>query len=365
MIYCNMTKPIEILHGNFDKKICTLQSIFTILKDVECPECDIEAEFNSANSEYNDNVINILCDYYVALDMDTKCKMVERYDDFIVSRNFVSKFDSVSATLKELCKRKNIERSDEITALLRRYNDIPVDMEVKKYDYKTCPECSSKMTVYPHQSEIRCGGCAFTILLKGTVFDETQFYSQEGSIAKRGSYETSRHCRYHLERILAIKNPNLPPGFVSKAQEWLTENNVNAKNMSCEDWRGCLKYIKKTKYNEHIPFIRQYFGGSSPGRLYHHEQQQLYIDFDKAVQEFERIKNGENNLKYYPYFILKILQKNISRKEDRNRLQSIVDCIHLQRDNTVVNNDRIWKRICEGIPGWEFQKTDKNLLYSL
>lgn len=357
-----MTKPIEILHTNFEKKLEALRAIFRILQN-----SPLEADFVSISNDYSSGVLHILCEYYTCTDMEQKCHVVDQYDDFMVSYNFPSRLDGVANSLRRLCKSKDTQNVDDIVMHLRHYNDTPLDMDIKKYDYKTCPSCNSKMTVYPHQSEIRCGNCACTILLKGTVFDETQFYSQEGSIAKRGSYETSRHCRYHLERILAIKNPNLPQRFINKAQNWLQENNVNSRNMTCEDWRSCLKAIKETKFNEHIPFIRQYFGGDSPGRLFHNEQQQLYIDFDKAVQAFEQIKNGENNLKYYPYFIVKILQKNINKPKDRDRLQSIVDCIHLQRENTVVNNDRIWKRICDVVPGWQdaYVKTDKNLLYSL
>lgn len=355
-----MTKPIEILHNNFEKKMETLRTIFQLLEAKQ-----LESDFTTVCTDYNSGVLHILCDYYSTSGVEQKCRVVERYDDFIVSHNFPSRLDSVATSLRQLYKSS--VHTDDVAMYLRQYNDIPLEMDIKKYDYKTCPSCQSKMTVYPHQSEIRCGSCACTILLKGTVFDETQFYSQEGSIAKRGSYETSRHCRYHLDRILAIKNPNLSPRFLNKAQTWLQENNINSQTMSCEDWRGCLKAIKETKLNEHIPFIRQFFGGESPGRLFHHEQQQLFIDFDKAVQAFEQIKNGESNLKYYPYFVCKILQKNITKPQDRARLQSILDCIHLQRDNTLVNNDRIWRRICDVVPGWQnaYVKTDKNLLYSL
>lgn len=343
-------KSIDFLHAVFDKKITVLRLLFA----QSAPADAVLADFETLVHEYNDHVISILVTYFKSTTAEQRAAASVRYHDFITSHNFLARFNTTAAA----CRRAETD-----PVLLKQYDDLQCDVEIKRYDYKTCPECEEKMTVYPHQSEIRCGGCAFTVLLKGTVFDETQFYSQEGSIAKRGSYETSRHCRYHLERILAIKNPSLNPRFIALVHTWIAENNEIPGNMSCLTWRRCLKGIKETKFNEHIPFIRQYFGGDSPGRLFHSEQQQLYIDFDKAVHAFEHIKAAENNLKYYPYFILKILQKNITADQDLARLQTIVDCVHLQRENTVISNDRLWRNICQTV-GWQFNKTDRNSLYS-
>lgn len=257
---------------------------------------------------------------------------------------------------------------EEVQILFQKYNEVKMDTDVKKIDYKICPVCSSKMTIYPTQSEIRCGQCDFTFLLKGIVFDETNMYTSDGTLTKRGSYETSRHCRYHLERILAIKSINNIETLTEKIVKWLRQNNYKYfKLVTCRDLRRCLKDIKETRYNEHIPFLRQLICGVSPERLFHHEMRIVYIYFDKAAVTFDKIRFGVRaNLKYYPYFIFKIIEMILNTPEDQKRLSSIVDCIHFQRDNTIVSNDRLWKEICEKvqteIPEFVFKKTDKNLL---
>lgn len=365
-----MTKPIEIIHQNFETKLATVKNILKILDpgyELGSPKLTDQINtYEFVRTNYQDQTLTLLCDYFDTDDLILKCQIVDRYMQIIVSFNFITKLNDTIGWLKDYSVKAKKEDL-EISLLFKTFHNTPVDTDVRRLDYKTCPNCKGKMNIHPHHSELRCTKCSYTLLLKGTVFDENHLYTSEGSLAKRGAYETSRHCRYHLERILAIKNPNISEAVWAKIHTWLKRNNfIYLKLVTCPDYRRCLKEIKETKYNEHVPFIRQVISGISPERLFHHEIRLLYIYFEKAVMVFNKLKDGERvNLKYYPYFIYKIIEMILNKPEDRKRLQSIVDCIHFQRDNTIVANDRLWSDICDEIVEFIFKKTDKNLLHCL
>lgn len=360
-----MTKPIEIIHQNFEIKLASVKDILNILstKDELKDEYVI---FDAISQDYREQTLDLLCEYFEQIDTRTKCQIVDRYMQVVVSRDFITRLNDVVQSLKEYTMRTKYNNVD-VQLLFKMYYNTPVDTDVQKLDYKSCPNCQGKMNVHPQHSELRCTKCPLSMLLKGTVFDEHALFTNDGNLSKRGAYETSRHCKYHLERILAIKNPNITDEVWAKIHAWLRRNNFKyLKLVTCPDYRRCLKEIKETRLNEHIPFIRQFISGVSPERLFHHEMRLLYIYFEKAVTAFNKIKEGERaNLKYYPYFIFKIIEMILSRDEDKHRLQSIVDCIHFQRNDTIVANDRLWNEICDEVSDFVFKKTDKNLLHSV
>jgi hypothetical protein len=361
-----MTKPIEIIHQNFEIKIKTIENILYRIDPLWEKNPNLFDKFDEIRQEYRENTVGLLCEYFDQSDLSQKCQVVECYMQLIVSKNFITRLNEFVLELKHEWVSKNASRYDlEMQLLFKTFNDTPIDTDVQRTDFKICPNCKEKMNIDPQHSELRCTKCDYTLLLKGTVFDESHMYTSEGTLSKRGAYETSRHCRYHLERILAIKNPNIPDSIWDKIRCWLRRNNFQfLKLVTYMDYRQCLKEIKETKYNEHVPFIRQSISGVSPERLFHSEIQLLYIYFDKAVTAFNKIKDGERaNLKYYPYFIYKIVEMILNKSEDKKRLQSITDCIHFQRDNTIVANDRLWEQICEEVQEFTFKKTDKNLLF--
>jgi hypothetical protein len=362
-----MTKPIEIIHQNFECKLDTLRSIIAILGDQAATEI---ATLDEVAREYKEQTLEIRCNYFSTQDLKTKCQAVDRYMQIIVGKNFMTKLNTCYATLvhMQLQNGRFVEDDTRLALLIKTYQNTPVDTDIRKMDYKVCPNCRGRMNLDGPRSELRCTKCDFILLLKGMMYDESHMYSNDGSLAKRGAYETSRHCRYHAERILAIKNPNIPESVIGpggKIDRWLERNGFRfLKLVTCSDYRRCLKEIDETKYNEHVPYIRQVKSGVSPERLFHHEMSLLSIYFEKAVTEFTRLKANERaNLKYYPYFIFKIVEIILNKPEDKKRLQSIVNCIHFQRDNTIVANDRLWNQICDGVPEFVFRKTDRNLLH--
>lgn len=354
-----MTIPLEIIEQNFELKILTLKNICKILK-TSSDQIDI------IYNDYKNYTIESVCNYYASDDITVKCNEVKNFMNIILSKNFVANLNMILDSLKS----NNDKDNAELQQLFKQYNDAPIDMNVAKIDYKKCPNCGQKMELDEPRSEMRCKEkeCNYALVLTGLMYDEKHMYTTDGGLAKRGVYETSRHCRYHLDRILAIKKPNIPDEVIGpggKIDVWLQANNIKyLKLVTCPQYRQCLKDIGETTYNEHIPYIRQVKSNVSPERLHYSEMRSLYNYFEQCVVVCKKLTTDEHsNLKYYPYFIYKIIENILSDPKDERRLRSIIQCIHFQTTSTLVNNDKIWKIICDNIPDLVFKKTDKNMIF--
>lgn len=360
-----MSQSIDVLHQTMLNKFNALELAGKI------GDNEIATNCGQLRNKYSAGVVTYICEYFRAAS-DKKQKIVTQYMRFIVGDNYVGIMNSWYQRLSNADQKMSNPKVQELGAALKSYVQANLDMKPVKIDYKICPSCGGKMTIYPHTSEMICSNveCGLILELKGTVFDDTQFYSggSEGqsSIPKRGRHETNKHCIYHLDRILALKAMVIPKGLDEKIDKWITDNNITIlRGLTCETFRRCFKDIKETRYNEYIPYIRQQKTGVSPANLTHTEKSQVYIYFDKAVQAIPQIMGVKGgNMKYYPFFIAKILELILCKPSDRSRLQSIIDCIHFQRDDTIVQNDKIWESICNHVPEFrgKFKKTDKNML---
>lgn len=204
---------------------------------------------------------------------------------------------------------------------------------------------------------------------------------------------------------------------------------VNKNNkIPCYKIREVLKdrSVNLTWYNNHIPYIRKLITGYIPTQLTCKEEQQIlnyfvicentfdtiteeekektdlpefYIidaDGNKQVILFEnknkvikkpkkkkinlegasnsededsdveylpnKSKDKKPNMRYYPYFIYKILEIVII---DKNKLNSLLECIHIQSDDTLNNHDDVWFKICESAPQLrgKYKPTDKYKIF--
>lgn len=332
-------KPIEIINQNITSKFLNLLSATRSSK-----LRDLVAELQQ---DYEIETVSALCSY--ALDGNS-----EPYMRALIGKNFVVRMDA----LYEEIRMTNQSATAQIE--LKNYLATPIDVQAKEVDYYLC-KCGGKMNLFPASSEMRCPDCHYIQSLSGTVFNET---NTDTGINKRGSYETSRHCRFHIERILALRDPNIPEKDYDKIRAWLANNGKTRqiKTLRCKEYRRCLKEIKLTDYNEYVPFIRQHISGVSPARLYDDEMRLLFLHFDNAATAYAILNEGsKTNLRFYPYSIFKILQMIL--KNDQTRFKSIVECIHFQRDDTIVANDRTWEQICDLVPSFTFLKTDTNTLF--
>jgi len=196
----------------------------------------------------------------------------------------------------------------------------------------------------------------------GTVFEDDQFYYQEGNRSKHGTYDPSKHCKFWVERIQARENTEIPSEIIEIIKKYIKRDKIqNKKHITCTLIRKFLRQSHNSKYNEHVPLIRKLITGIIPPQLSEYELQLINLYFDKVIFIFENIKpDNKTNCPYHPYFIYKIIDQIIKDENNINRKSQILSCIHLQSWETLICNDILWKNICEQIPEFVYKPTDRN-----
>lgn len=105
--------------------------------------------------------------------------------------------------------------------------------------------------------------------------------------------------------------------------------------------------------------------GVLPYQLTYEENMAIYSLLRCIVDVFNDIKAdyGYHNMRYYPHWILKAIVMLFPKN---SKPWLLLECIHLQSEDTVEENDKILKTICECRPDLPpFQKTDRNILHEL
>jgi ribosomal protein S27E len=304
--------------------------------------------------------------------LETSNKYYTIYQTFIRSNNFVGKIDRYFSILKNTINNKKKSISAESISMVNNkisiYESSNILQTVSNIVYNKCTNCNKEMTVFSNLSEIVCIKCGVAIKLYGTVFEDEQFYYQEGQRSKHGSYDPSKHCKFWIERIQGRESKEIPEKVIETIRKCIKYNNIkNKEDITCKEIRKFLSQTKNSKYNEHVPLIRKIVTGESLSQLNDKEVQLITIYFDKVIRIYEEIKpNEKSNVLYHPYLIYKIIEhiyenKNpIDKRKCRERVFNILSYIHLQSRETLIENDKIWKKICENIDDIVYKPTDRN-----
>ena len=370
-----MLSTIESTNNNILTKLYALRNLVESFES-----CGVEVSPRLKHGtleiadEYELGSINLLSDYFdISAQAKTEgvseeerktyeveCdKCFNSYQSFIRKENFTGRMDRLFKKTKQYIK---FVESSDIFDLIKRYENSSVAKQVKEIPYESCEKCSTKMTVIPNMSELICETCGNTQMLSGTVFEDDQFYYQEGQRTKHGTYDPTKHCRIWVERIQAREATDIPPTIIDKIKTCIVRDRIrDIKRISCPQIRKYLQQTENSKYNEHIPLIRKLLTGIIPPQLTDHELQLINIYFDKVIRIFDEVKPPDKtNCPYHPYFIYKIIEQIIKPNES-DRKKEILSCIHLQSFQTLCANDIIWMPICARIPEFTYVPTDRNV----
>ena len=241
------------------------------------------------------------------------------------------------------------------------YNKSKLIYNIDEINYDICT-CGNKMIIQANTSELLCIKCGEIHTLIGSVFEDSQFYNQEGNRYKHGSYDPNRHCKFWIDRIQAKENTVIEDSVIEKIKNCIKKDKIeNIKNISIEQFRLYLKQTNLSKLNDHIPLIKKIITGYIPPQLNHNELHLLFNYFDKATKTYEIIKPKEkSNSLYYPFLIYKIIDLII---DDNNKKRELLACIHLQSYETLIDNDKIWFQICKHNDNFVYKPTDKLNIY--
>ena len=141
--------------------------------------------------------------------------------------------------------------------------------------YNWCAECLREMCVRADTSELECPSCHRCRQLIGTVFDDAQFYNQEGQKAKSGSFNPNRHFRFWMDRILAREpeeelgdkeDPDNTCGelLLAGLRNLIRRNNKILRLLGVDDVRAMLKVLGRTELNKNVPLIMKKLTGVGP-----------------------------------------------------------------------------------------------------
>ena len=332
------------INDNCDfKKIKSISNFNLWLEDL----CEIE-------DSYNLIIINTLTNYYSFKGKLEEPKYIKEFFHLICSENISSKIDDVVlqvkkilSLLKNLIEVLYLNQSlvDKIYSILRKHafiEAIDINTKSKQKEYELC-KCGDKMTVLPSDSQLICESCGSIKKLLGTVFEDYQFYNQDGQKTKHGSYDPNRHYRFWMERIQAKENKIFPRNDLDLLEKCFERDGVKSYNINCKLMRDYLKECKLTQHNDHVPLLVKIFSGKFPPQLTLNEHRNISIKFNLIMEIYEKMRAPEDNRLYYPYFIYKICEEEFVATSEK---LEILDFIHLQSDDTLKKNDLIYQKIC-------------------
>ncbi len=312
---------------------------------------NIKFNKNLSKSIYNKfNIFISSNDIYGIFD-----NFVEYINEFILT--YQSLLEEYNIKFFNTCKEDLEKIFKKISIISNQFNKTKLIYNIDDIDYDIC-QCGNKMIIQSNTSELLCIKCGFIHTLIGSVFEDSQFFNQEGNRYKHGSYDPNRHCKFWIERIQAKENTIIDQSLIDKIEKCIKKDKIeNIKNISVKQFRLYLKQTNLSRLNDHIPLIKKIITGYIPPQLTHNELHLLFNYFDKATKTYESIKpSSKKNSLYYPFLIYKILEIII---DDEGRKLGLLGCIHLQSYETLIDNDKIWASICKNNKYFVYKPTNK------
>lgn len=386
-----MSDSVESIHAKINEKILAARVGITALREIDASvPCNLMLDdLETITTRYNFATVEILAEYYRSLrqhgmgkttatppidtlgDVDRLFseaiaetaarriteirniptgnlpqKLAKRYYKTVTSEGVINKIsdvcDRACAYLKNTAAYERVRRQFDIC------KNIQVVIQIEKSNYEKCAKCGCKMEVVPTLSELKCLACGRTKILYGTVFEDHQFYNQEGQKTKHGSYDPNRHFRFWMDRIQAREKHAFDEASLNSIAARIARY-YEGVGLTCSHMRKILKECELTRFNDHIPLLVKHFTGRAPPQLTHNEMRTFAIKFNKIMEIYEQVvkQNKEGNRPYYPYFIYKIAEEEFRDLPEKLR---ILEFIHLQSEETIIKHDLIYKQICESAP---------------
>jgi hypothetical protein len=351
-----MSGTIESINGNIISKLDCLEKIADIVD-----KQDVILIIKRLKEEYELGSIKTLAEYYILIkngDIPDKQKLDHLYREFqmfIRGQNILGRMNSLYKRLAHI-------KMPGLRALFSKYNNIAIQYSEMPELYSKCMNCSRPKTPIAASSEMVCLKCGETEYLNGTVFEDEQFYYQEGQRTKHGTYVPLKHCRDWINNIQAREQKIIPKSVLDDVKNCIRRDNIrNIDDITCKKVRKYLSQTKNTTFNDHVPLIRKKITGIEPPQLTEQEIQGIILIFGKVVKIYEEIKPvSKTNVPYHPYLIYKIIEHLLKHERNIRRKKMILACIHLQSSDTLIDNDKTWEKICHRLGNIDYMPTDRN-----
>lgn len=372
-----MTSTIESINMKIMNKCDYLNRIIETFNQNNLSAAKYEMESQKISQDYRLNTINILTNYHVFSQKNNKNsrEIVRKRDEFLGNYIYILKKDNIIGRLNSLKSRvyhflkivkddnKRQHIWDKTRLYFQRFDNNVVMYDNTSISYELCKKCGTKMEINNLSSELVCMSCGRIIKLVGTILDENMSINHENNKGKHGAYDPSKHCRFWLDRIQARETTDIPDKILRAIKKCIIRDNIkNWEEINCYQIRKYLRETRNSKYNEHTSLIRKLITGIVPPQLTDKELHLIHVYFNQVIRIFEDIKPPtKTNCPFHPYFIRKIISQVLTSPKDQDRKKNIFACIHLQSRETLIENDRLWKKICDRIPNFIYYPTDRNM----
>ena len=353
-----MTSTIDNICTNIDTRFESLAEILNIYDKYQLDPEDAELVTYSLQllgklkNTYNAETLEVLTEFY---NTDSDIVRKTAHTQFIKifhANNIIGELDRIYTVYQRL---KKIYKLDEpsIAELAKTYERSIVDETFVSTKSNICVICNIPYEIEEKTAEYVCNSCGRLEKISGVVFEDEQFFYQEGQRTKHGKYDPVKHAKAWLDRIQAKEMTEIPVSILNAIKTCIKRDRLWIDSITCDNIRYYLKQLKKTNYNNHVPLIRRLVTNIEPDQLTEHETQLVYMYIGIVIQIYTVIKN-DPNCPYLPFFIYKIIEQILKKRKNAERRKNILSCIHLQSRVTLVGHDRLWFMICDYIP--EFSK---------
>lgn len=357
-----MSGTIESINESIISRIKLLEEILELFLTAQISQQELRMmellidDLEDINNTYEMGTINFLVNY---LDKKNNPVFYNQYITFVKNENIIGKLNRIFKQITRVYNKYDFDSN----LLKRKMNDcnkicVSVD-KVQKIDEKC--SCGSEFILDADTSEQMCRDCGSVQKMYGVVFEDAQFFYQEGQRTKHGKYAPTKHCKFWVDCIQARESIDIPDEVIKKIKTCIIRDQIWVESITCPMIRSYLKELKFTIYNDHVPRIRKIVTGIEPQQLTDDELKKIYFYFGLVIQIYNRTKpNNKPNCPYHPFFIYKIIEQIFNKPKDRLKKKNILSCIHLQSRETLIENDNIWEPICAEIKEFTYIPTQSS-----
>ena len=280
----------------------------------------------------------------------------------------------MSTILDPKRKKQYPHLSAEITRLIAVYPYGAIEYGKVQRDgakeFEKCYVCGGSTAVDAARSVLRCRDhtCGAIRELVGTVFDDSQFYSQEGQKAKSGTFNPNRHFQFWWTHILA-REPEDELGdndgdggeqLLDVLRAIVVRDRKVLRLLTVNDVRAMLRETAKTELNKNVPLILKKLTGVGPPQVPDSLTVRVENLFTKAIEIGERVRrSGRINRNYYPYYIYRIVEALTTEADVE--IRRMLYYIYIQSKDTVDADDEDWELICAELKEIAYKPTDRTL----
>jgi len=304
---------------------------------------NITNELKKILTDYQLQTSGAMIAYYLGENVDGKSASLTYFD--IVAMN---DYGSSVVALEKQCKSLILAcGQDSVANTVTQLSTKKLSNPVKQVKYEYC--CSEKMIQLANSSELYCKKCNNTFDIKGVVFDDMQFYSQDGKKSKHGKYFCNKNLKNWLDHILCRAKPKIPDAGRELIAEKIRRDKRGepgkAVGLTIQHIIAYLKEGGLAKYNMDSAYLLSIFTGKFPPYINDTEYCQLLAHYKLILDTLTEISKNKHNTEYCPYYIAKLIE--MLWPDDTEKMR-ILHYIHHKKQATIYQLDHgQWKMICE------------------